>query len=116
MIDNLYEKQNKLECWCRACCKRETGYPHLFRMVVCPTCGNKRCPKAANHVLECSGSNDPDQLAMTEYKEARLIEAIETISQATEVDAKEIIYLLTGFCWDGEEGYRMEKLLSRRVK
>lgn len=66
MIDNLYEKQNKLGCWCRACCKRETGYPHLFRMVVCPTCGNKRCPKAANHVLECSGSNDPDQLAMTD--------------------------------------------------
>lgn len=52
---------------------------------------------------------------MTRYEETQLIEAIETISQATEVDAKEIINLLTGFCWDEEEGYRMEKLLSRKV-
>lgn len=54
---------------------------------------------------------------MTRYEETQLIEAIETISQATEVDAKEIINLLTGFCWDEEEGYRIEeRLLSRGVK
>ena len=31
------------------------------RMIVCPTCGNKRCPKASDHTLACTGSNDPGQ-------------------------------------------------------
>ena len=30
-------------------------------MALCPTCGNKRCPAAANHDNACSGSNDPGQ-------------------------------------------------------
>jgi hypothetical protein len=30
-------------------------------MALCPTCGNKRCPAAGDHALECSGSNSPDQ-------------------------------------------------------
>lgn len=29
--------------------------------IVCPTCGNKRCPKATLHSLECTGSNSPGQ-------------------------------------------------------
>lgn len=32
------------------------------RMLLCPTCGNKRCPKANDHRNECSGSNEPGQL------------------------------------------------------
>ena len=35
--------------------------PRLCRMFLCPDCGNKRCPKATNHALECSGSNEPGQ-------------------------------------------------------
>lgn len=31
------------------------------RMIVCKTCGNKRCPKATDHRLECTGSNRPGQ-------------------------------------------------------
>lgn len=30
-------------------------------MALCPTCGNKRCPSAANHHNECTGSNEPGQ-------------------------------------------------------
>ncbi len=30
-------------------------------MIVCPECGNKRCPKATWHVQECSHSNDSGQ-------------------------------------------------------
>ncbi len=30
-------------------------------MVVCPTCGNKRCPKASDHDLACTNSNEPGQ-------------------------------------------------------
>lgn len=32
------------------------------RMVLCPSCGNKRCPQAQNHRLACTGSNAPNQL------------------------------------------------------
>lgn len=31
------------------------------RMIVCPDCGNKRCPRATWHENVCSGSNDPEQ-------------------------------------------------------
>ncbi len=31
------------------------------RMFLCPTCGNKRCPKASDHDLPCTGSNEPGQ-------------------------------------------------------
>jgi hypothetical protein len=30
-------------------------------MVLCPTCGNKRCPKATDHRLDCTNSNEPEQ-------------------------------------------------------
>ena len=31
------------------------------RMIVCPECGNKRCPRATDHNLECTNSNDDGQ-------------------------------------------------------
>lgn len=31
------------------------------RMFLCPTCSNKRCPKASDHRLECFGSNETGQ-------------------------------------------------------
>lgn len=31
------------------------------RMFLCPTCGNKRCPKASDHRLDCTGSNEAGQ-------------------------------------------------------
>lgn len=31
-------------------------------MILCPVCGNKRCPKASDHGLACTGSNEPDQI------------------------------------------------------
>ena len=31
------------------------------RMILCPTCGNKRCPKATDHRNACPGSNAPGQ-------------------------------------------------------
>jgi len=32
-----------------------------YRMILCPVCGNKRCPHAADHDLPCTGSNEPGQ-------------------------------------------------------
>jgi hypothetical protein len=31
------------------------------RMILCPVCGNKRCPKATDHELLCTNSNDTEQ-------------------------------------------------------
>ncbi len=32
------------------------------RMILCSVCGNKRCPKATDHNLACTNSNDEGQL------------------------------------------------------
>jgi hypothetical protein len=46
-------------CCCWACIgERKENAPI---MIVCPTCGNKRCPKASNHTLACTNSNTPGQ-------------------------------------------------------
>jgi len=31
------------------------------KMILCPECGNKRCPKASDHDLSCTDSNKPGQ-------------------------------------------------------
>lgn len=46
------------DCWCRTCRPITLGD---MRFVVCPDCGNKRCPRANNHANDCSGSNEPGQ-------------------------------------------------------
>lgn len=33
----------------------------LTQMIVCGTCGNKRCPKATDHNYQCTDSNEPGQ-------------------------------------------------------
>ena len=33
----------------------------MAKMILCPVCGNKRCPHASDHRLPCTGSNDPGQ-------------------------------------------------------
>lgn len=50
------------------CCRKcfvmtSTGMQRLFRdrMLLCPECGNKRCPKASDHDLACTGSNESGQ-------------------------------------------------------
>lgn len=33
----------------------------VTRMILCPICGNKRCPHANDHRNPCTGSNEPGQ-------------------------------------------------------
>ena len=33
----------------------------MSRMIVCSTCGNKRCPHSTDHTLECTNSNEVGQ-------------------------------------------------------
>lgn len=46
------------QCWCQTC--RPITLADM-RMVVCPDCGFKRCPKANDHRNACTGSNEPGQ-------------------------------------------------------
>jgi hypothetical protein len=53
-------------CGCRACVvarpRTEITKFGVAWMILCPSCGNKRCPHASNHELMCTGSNEPGQL------------------------------------------------------
>ena len=46
------------DCWCHTC--RPVDLNDM-RFVVCPDCGNKRCPRANDHRNACTGSNEPGQ-------------------------------------------------------
>lgn len=48
------ETAHGIRCWCSTC--RPITLQDM-RFVVCPVCGNKRCPRAHNHELTCTGSN-----------------------------------------------------------
>jgi hypothetical protein len=51
-------KEPMTGCQCEAC------YPHdpcSPRMILCETCGNKRCPHATDHRNACTNSNEPGQ-------------------------------------------------------
>ncbi len=47
---------DKPGCWCETC--RPVTVADM-RMVLCPTCGDKRCPHATNHENACAGSSEP---------------------------------------------------------
>lgn len=59
-----YKMNEKYTCWCHKCNKdrKVHGIPYsMTRMILCPKCGNKRCPHASDCDLECTDSNDPGQ-------------------------------------------------------
>lgn len=46
---------------CTNCHRCAPNTLHNMRMILCPTCGNKRCPKANDCANACTGSNEPGQ-------------------------------------------------------
>jgi hypothetical protein len=56
---------DKLKCGCYKCLSavnNDNGFPlSLTTFIVCPLCGNKRCPRATDHALPCTGSNEVGQ-------------------------------------------------------
>ena len=50
--------ETSTKCWCHAC---RPVTMNDARFVVCPDCGNKRCPHANDHQHACTGSNEPGQ-------------------------------------------------------
>jgi len=52
---------------CNTCYEKSVArdmFADMFgrRMILCPTCGNKRCPKATDHGNTCTNSNEPGQV------------------------------------------------------
>lgn len=64
-MSGLPDVGRKKFCFCYNCNQNrvtEGGIPWvLSRMILCPQCGNKRCPHATDHNNQCTGSNDPGQ-------------------------------------------------------
>lgn len=61
---NGWEFKNNCECY--KCQERlidpVTLMPVVFsKFIVCPDCGNKRCPKSTDHTLSCTNSNETGQ-------------------------------------------------------
>lgn len=57
-----------MSCECYECLKKAPKsdfVPKSIRVfnafIICSECGNKRCPKATDHRLACTGSNEPGQ-------------------------------------------------------
>jgi hypothetical protein len=53
--------QEPVNRYCCHACFKASGGVMLDRMILCSECGNKRCPKASDHRLDCTSSNDPGQ-------------------------------------------------------
>ncbi len=58
IMRGLAEDAGAVKCWCSTC--RPITITDM-RMVVCPDCGNKRCPKATDHRFLCTNSNESGQ-------------------------------------------------------
>lgn len=52
-------------CPCAKCVAKIKAVNQIMntsiRMILCPRCGNKRCPHATDHNYECTDSNDSGQ-------------------------------------------------------
>jgi hypothetical protein len=90
-------------CWCRTC--RPITMRDM-RMVLCPTCGNKRCPHANDHRNTCTGSNEMGQPGSA-YPGARFAPAL---TQPDESD--HLLVLLAEIrAAAGDNGERMQSEL-----
>jgi len=58
------------DCVCMSCRERQLNNERsnqgrsrqtLTKMILCPLCGHRRCPKATYHGNDCTGSDDPHQ-------------------------------------------------------
>lgn len=55
------EDETNVTCHCRRCFSESEPKTFPSRMFLCSECGNKRCPHATDHRLECTNSNEPGQ-------------------------------------------------------
>lgn len=59
-MDAFTKLASPASCWCETCDIAANGGLRT-RMSLCPTCGNKRCPRSNHHDNACTNSNAPGQ-------------------------------------------------------
>lgn len=59
--DPAFLESQRKRCHCHKCRPISCEDPSSMFMRLCPLCGNKRCPKASDHELACTNSNEPGQ-------------------------------------------------------
>ena len=101
-------------CDCHRCIKEYDlrhyyrQYPvSLTRMILCPTCGNKRCPKASDRRLDCTNSNERGQpgSVYTTRAESVQVERDGSAVCAIEVEREACAQLCAGYTeWSREWG------------
>lgn len=77
-----------LNCWCTTCRPPDPADPSSMRPALCPTCGNKRCPRAHNHTLACTNSNAPGQPGSS-WEHVRPIAAPKVATEPTRLAGKQ---------------------------
>ena len=66
-MNQLIEMNDEGKCSCRKCIETNDGSIFGWAVfVVCQKCGNKRCPKASDHRMKCTGSNELNQVGELE--------------------------------------------------
>lgn len=58
-VDAAPEGRAAYDCGCHRCHVEQSRLQTF--MILCPACGNKRCPRATDHRLACTNSNEPGQ-------------------------------------------------------
>jgi hypothetical protein len=67
VLDRVKEMKEECKCSRRKCIETNDGAIFgLAVFVVCQKCGNKRCPKASDHRMKCTGSNELNQVGELE--------------------------------------------------
>lgn len=87
------------KCWCRTC--RPVDITDM-RFVVCPDCGNKRCPKANDHRNACSGSNEPGQVGSA-YPAAPVVGGFRENAETSTKRSREHFISLCNQFWNWQE-------------
>lgn len=76
------DDMKRADCTCEACMPNGNPFEGgMMRMIVCSTCGNKRCPHATDHRHVCTNSNDPGQPGSS-YAHVRPLATIAEIAKA----------------------------------
>lgn len=102
LLDQSNPDSSTPKCWCTTC--RPITVDDM-RFVVCPECGNKRCPKANNHNLQCTGSNDVGQLGSSWEHVGR---PVDPINAGDETEAELALRSLAS--WLGAGGFNAPKV------
>jgi len=63
LLDRIPKPDHNSDEWRteNPCCIACWGFKPQTTMILCPKCGNKRCPKATDHNNRCTASNEPGQ-------------------------------------------------------